>query len=64
MADDDHDEYDLPAGWTDPYGEDAGPADDCLDCGMCEQCVERSIAAAGEGDDDAAGLWRDTGGEG
>lgn len=40
-SDDDNDETDRPEFWED---ED----EDCLDCGMCEDCIERSIGAREE----------------
>lgn len=41
----------------DDYAPDEGtdpdePLDDCMDCGTCRWCVERSIAAADEYGDD------------
>lgn len=35
--------------WPDVYDRDEA-GDDCLNCGMCEACIDRSIAAAEEAD--------------
>lgn len=31
--------------------------EDCLDCGMCEDCIDRTIAAADEFDMGENGAW-------
>lgn len=38
-------------GWERPPEYDDPPDRDCLSCGYCEWCIERSIAAAEEADD-------------
>jgi len=36
--------------YTDRDTDDEPDRDDCLNCGVCEWCIERSIAAAEEAD--------------
>lgn len=52
MTDDIEDEQDRA--YLDELREDDEPdPDDCLDCGMCEWCIDRTISHAEE----RSGLW-------